>query len=206
MTVSVMQILLASHNQNKIREFEELFAPLGAVLVPQAAFGIPEPEEPHATFVENALAKARHASLLSGLAAVADDSGLSVDALGGAPGVRSARYATLFGKIKSDSNNNEMLLQNMQDHRKRQARFICALVAVRCAEDPEPLIAVGRWSGEILDAARGQSGFGYDPLMFIPELGLSVAEMSSTAKNKYSHRALAMQQLLIQMREVWRIG
>ena len=201
-----MRLVLASNNLHKVQEFEQLLAPLGLTLVSQGELGISEADEPHPTFVENALAKARHAAMASGFAAIADDSGLSVDALGGAPGVMSARYATLFGHVKSDQNNNQLLLQNMQGQMQRRARFICALVAVRRADDPEPLVAVGRWCGEILASSQGQGGFGYDPLMFIPELGLSVAELSPVQKNQYSHRALAMQQVLVQMREVWQLG
>ena len=204
--MSGKRLVLASNNKNKLKEFEELLSPLGLSLVPQADLGVTEADEPHPTFVENALVKARHAAYASGLAAMADDSGLSVDALGGAPGVLSARYATLFGKLKSDENNNQMLLQNMEGQTPRLARFICALVAVRDAEDPEPLIAVGRWTGEILLSPRGQGGFGYDPLVLIPELGLSVAELPLAIKNKCSHRAVAMQQMLTQMREVWQLG
>ena len=201
-----MRLVLASNNKNKLREFEVLLAPLGLSLLPQADLGVTQADEPHPTFVENALVKARHAAYGSGLAAIADDSGLSVDALGGAPGVLSARYATLFGQPKSDENNNQMLLKNMEGQTRREARFICALVAVRDAEDPEPLISVGRWTGQILQSPRGQSGFGYDPIVFIPELGLSVAELPPAVKNKCSHRAVAMQQLLQQMREVWQLG
>ncbi len=201
-----MRLVLASNNAHKLQELQQLLVPLGLDLVGQSELGISEAEEPHDTFVENALAKARHAALESGFAAIADDSGLSVDALDGAPGVLSARYATRFGQAKSDQANNDVLLQNMVGQTQRRARFVCALVAVRSANDPEPLVALGRWSGEILVAPQGQGGFGYDPLMFIPALGLSVAELSSGQKNQHSHRALAMQQMRALMQEVWQLG
>lgn len=202
-----MKLVLASNNRHKLVEMQQLLSPLGLTLVPQCELGIPEAEEPHPTFIENALAKARHAAQASGLAAIADDSGLCVDALGGAPGVLSARYATLFGREKSDENNNLALLERLLGHDdQRAARFVCALVAVRRADDPEPLVALGRWEGQVLTASQGQGGFGYDPLMFIPELGLSVAELSAQQKNEHSHRAQAMRQMLVLMRGVWRLG
>jgi XTP/dITP diphosphohydrolase len=201
-----MRLVLASNNAHKLVELQSLLAPLGLSLVSQSSLGIPEADEPHPTFVENALAKARHAAQASAGAAIADDSGLCVDALQGAPGVLSARYATLFGQTKSDDANNSALLQQMQGKTQRGARFISALVAVRDAQDPEPLIAVGRWLGEVLEEPRGQGGFGYDPLVFVPTLGLSVAELSAAQKNKHSHRAVAMTQMLQLMREVWRLG
>ncbi|UDF34711.1 UNVERIFIED_ORG: RdgB/HAM1 family non-canonical purine NTP pyrophosphatase [Shinella sp. XGS7] len=201
-----MKIVLASNNAKKLGELQALFAPLGVELVTQGSLGIPEAEEPFESFVENALTKARHAACASGLPALADDSGLAVEALGGAPGVLSARYATLFGRPKSDAENNAVLLEKMADLDDRRARFVCALVAVRSAEDPEPLIAMGRWQGEILRAAQGEGGFGYDPLMFIPALGASVAQLSAAQKNALSHRALASVDLLQQMREAWHLG
>jgi XTP/dITP diphosphohydrolase len=201
-----MRIVLASNNAKKLGELQALFAPLGVELVTQGSLGIPEAEEPFESFVENALTKARHAARASGLPALADDSGLAVEALGGAPGVLSARYATLFGRPKSDADNNAVLLEKMADLADRRARFVCALVAVRSAEDPEPLIAMGRWQGEILRAAQGEGGFGYDPLMFIPALGASVAQLSAAQKNALSHRALASVDLLKQMREAWHLG
>lgn len=201
-----MKIVLASNNAKKLGELQSLFAPLGVELVTQGSLGIPEAEEPFESFVENALTKARHAARASGLPALADDSGLAVEALGGAPGVLSARYATLFGRPKSDAENNAVLLEKMADLDDRRARFVCALVAVRSAEDPEPLIAMGRWQGEILRAAQGEGGFGYDPLMFIPALGASVAQLSAAQKNALSHRALASVDLLQQMREAWHLG
>lgn len=201
-----MKLVLASNNAKKLVELQALFAPLGIALVTQGSLGIPEAEEPFETFAENALAKARHAARLSGLPALADDSGISVDVLGGAPGVRSARYAQDAGGEKSDGANNERLLRELAGGQDRRARFVCALVAVRSASDPEPLIAMGRWMGEILTAPSGAGGFGYDPLMHIPALGQTVASLSAEVKNRHSHRALAAAQLIEQFREVWRLG
>lgn len=201
-----MKLVLASNNAKKLKELQALFQPLAIELVTQGSLGIPEAEEPFHTFVENALTKARHAARASGLPALADDSGLAVDALGGMPGVLSARYATLFGREKSDPENNRVLLEKLEGIEDRRARFVCALVAVRTADDPEPLIAMGRWQGEILHAAEGEGGFGYDPLLFIPELGQSVATLGAEVKNRLSHRALASQELLRQMRESWHLG
>ena len=201
-----MKLVLASNNAKKLAELQTLFAPLGVELVTQGSLGIPEAEEPFHTFVENALTKARHAAQLSGLPALADDSGLAVESLGGAPGVLSARYATLFGQPKSDADNNRVLLEQLAGKADRAGRFVCALVAVRSAEDPEPLISMGRWQGEILSEQAGEGGFGYDPLMFIPSLGKSVAQLSATEKNTLSHRALATVDLLKQMREAWHLG
>ncbi|QPF74656.1 RdgB/HAM1 family non-canonical purine NTP pyrophosphatase [Roseateles sp. DAIF2] len=201
-----MKIVLASNNAKKLVELQALFAPLGVELVTQGSLGIPEAEEPFDSFVENALTKARHAAQASGLPALADDSGLAVEALEGAPGVLSARYATLFGRAKSDAENNAVLLEKMAGIEQRGARFVSALVAVRSAADPEPLIAMGRWQGEILRVPQGEGGFGYDPLMFIPALGASVAQLSAAQKNALSHRALASVDLVRQMREVWHLG
>jgi XTP/dITP diphosphohydrolase len=201
-----MKLVLASNNAKKLKELQTLFEPLGIELVTQGSLGIPEAEEPFHTFVENALTKARHAAQASGLPALADDSGLAVEALGGMPGVLSARYATLFGREKSDAENNRVLLEKLDGIEDRRARFVCALVAVRSADDPEPLIALGRWQGEILRAEQGEGGFGYDPLLFIPELGQSVAALGAETKNRLSHRALASQDLLRQMRESWHLG
>jgi len=201
-----MKLVLASNNAKKLKELQTLFGPLGVELVTQGSLGIPEAEEPFHTFVENALTKARHAAEASGLPALADDSGLAVEALGGMPGVLSARYATLFGREKSDAENNRVLLEKLDGIEDRRARFVCALVAVRSADDPEPLIALGRWQGEILRAEQGEGGFGYDPLLFIPELGQSVAALGAETKNRLSHRALASQDLLRQMRESWHLG
>ena len=212
-----MRLVLASNNAKKLAELQTLFAPLGLDLVNQGALDIPEAEEPHPTFVENALAKARHAAAQAGAPAIADDSGLCVDALGGAPGVISARFASRFGdesithetgsreamRALQDAANNRLLLERMQGVEDRRARFVSALVAVRSADDPEPLIAFGRWNGVILSMARGEGGFGYDPLMFITLLNQAVAELGPEVKNQHSHRALASQQMLALMREVW---
>jgi XTP/dITP diphosphohydrolase len=201
-----LRLVLASNNAKKLVELQTLFTPLGIELVGQAALGIGEAEEPHITFVENALAKARHAAQHANAAAIADDSGLCVDALAGAPGVLSARYATLFGGPKSDADNNRMLLRNMHGIDDRRARFVSALVAVRSTDDPEPLVALGRWHGEVLREPRGDGGFGYDPLMFIPALDQTVAQLSAEVKNVHSHRAIASRQMLALMREVWHLG
>lgn len=201
-----MRLVLASNNAKKLTELQALFAPLGLALVTQGSLGIAEAEEPHITFVENALAKARHAAQQAGASAIADDSGLCVDSLGGSPGVLSARYATLFGRPKSDDENNRVLLEKLASHDDRRARFVSALVAVRSADDPEPLIAFGRWEGEVLRELRGTGGFGYDPLLFIPSLGKAVAELSAEVKNTHSHRAIASRQMLALMREVWHLG
>lgn len=201
-----MRLVLASNNAKKLVELQTLFAPLGLELVTQGSLGISEAEEPHLTFVENALEKSRHAAAQAKSAAIADDSGLCVDALGGSPGVLSARYATLFGRPKDDDENNRVLLEQMDDKDDRRARFVSALVAVRSAEDPEPLIAFGRWDGVVLWEPRGEGGFGYDPLLFIPALGKSVAELDAATKNAHSHRAIASRQMLALMREVWHLG
>ena len=201
-----MRLVLASGNVKKLGELQALFSPLGLELVSQSALGIPEAPEPHVTFVENALAKARHAAALSSVAAIADDSGLCVDALGGAPGVLSARYATLFGEPKGDDHNNRVVLDKLRGVADRRARFVSALVAVRSADDPEPLIALGRWPGTVLDSPRGSGGFGYDPLIFIAEFGCSVAELQANEKNRVSHRAIASRTMLALMREVWQLG
>lgn len=192
----MQRLVLASNNAKKLKELGTLLAPLGIELVPQEALNIPEAEEPFATFVENALAKARHAARLSGMPAIADDSGLCVRALGGAPGVLSARFA---GEPKSDERNNQLLLQKLLGQRDRTAHFVSLLVLVRHADDPQPIIAEGNWHGEILEAPRGEHGFGYDPLFWVPAANLSAAEMSPEAKNLCSHRAVAMQQLLARL-------
>lgn len=204
-----MKLVLASNNAGKLAELQALFAPVGLTLVCQGNLGIPEAEEPHLTFLENALAKARHAARLAGAAAIADDSGLCVDALGGAPGVRSARYAQDHGQPKGDAANNRVLLDRLSafpEASQRGARFVCALVAVRSADDPQPLVAMGRWAGVIASAPRGESGFGYDPLLYIPVLQKTVAELSAADKNERSHRGLASREILRQMREVWGLG
>jgi XTP/dITP diphosphohydrolase len=202
-------LVLASNNAGKLAELQALFDPLEIELVRQGELGIAEAEEPHLTFIENALAKARHAARHAQGAAIADDSGLCVDALGGAPGVRSARYAEDFGQPKGDAANNRVLLEQLagtMTEADRKARFVCALVAVRSADDPQPLVALGRWAGVILPSPRGEAGFGYDPLLFIPELQRSVAELSPAEKNARSHRGIAACEMLRQMHEVWGLG
>ncbi|WP_424192027.1 RdgB/HAM1 family non-canonical purine NTP pyrophosphatase [Ampullimonas aquatilis] len=194
--VNLQKLVLASNNQGKLREFEHLLAPLGIAVFTQSQFNVAEAEEPHPSFVENALAKARHAAQQTGLPALADDSGLCMNALAGAPGVLSARYATLFGHDKSDANNNAALLDAMSGHTDRRGFYYCALVLVRSAEDPIPLIAEGRWHGELLMAPLGQGGFGYDPLFYLPALKVTAAQLTAEQKNLLSHRALAMQDLL----------
>ncbi len=237
-----MRLVLASNNAKKLTELGALFAPLSIELVAQNRLGISEADEPHFTFVENALAKARHAAGASGLAALADDSGLCVPALGGAPGVISAHYADIGTlrdqaandassaiadaaaegssdtapaplspretlRARQDAANNRRLLAELAAlplGTSRDARFLCVLVAVRSADDPEPLIAMGRWPGLILADLQGDGGFGYDPLMYIPALGATVAELPAELKNQHSHRARAGVQMLALMREVWR--
>jgi XTP/dITP diphosphohydrolase len=187
------RLVLASNNAKKMKELDALLAPLGFEVIAQGSLGISEAEEPHATFVENALAKARHAAKHSGLPALADDSGLCVRALGGAPGVISARYG---GEPKSDARNNEKLLAELGAGCDRAAHFVSVLVLVRQADDPQPLIAEGEWHGEILPAPRGDAGFGYDPLFYLPEFDKTAAELDADTKNRVSHRGCAMQKLI----------
>jgi XTP/dITP diphosphohydrolase len=198
-----MKIVLASNNPGKLAELQAMLAPLGVTLVKQADLGIPEAEEPFRTFVENALAKARHASRLSGLPALADDAGLCVDAFGGLPGVDTAFYATQFGYDKGDDNNVRALLEQMAGLTDRRAALVSTLVALRSADDPEPLIAVGRVSGEIARAPVGSNGFGFDPVMFIPAFGKTFAELPVEVKNANSHRGMAARQMMDLMRERW---
>ncbi len=197
------QIVLASNNRGKLAELQAMSAPLGADLVRQADLGIGEAEEPFHTFVENALAKARHAARHSGLPAVADDAGLCVDAFGGLPGVQTAYYATQFGLPKGDDHNVTALLQQMQGQTQRRAALVSTLVALRHADDPEPLIAVGRAVGEITQAPMGEGGFGFDPVMYIPSEGCTFAQMTTERKNALSHRGQAARQMLTLMRERW---
>jgi XTP/dITP diphosphohydrolase len=198
-----MKIVLASNNPGKLAELQAMLAPLGMALVRQADLNIPEAEEPYRTFVENALTKARHAAHCSGLPALADDAGLCVDAFDGQPGVDTAYYATRFGYEKGDDNNVTALLEQMQGLTQRRAAMVSTLVALRSADDPEPLIAVGRVSGEISTERRGYNGFGFDPVMFIPEFGKTFAELPVEVKNAHSHRGRAVQQMLALMRERW---
>ena len=191
------KLVLASGNAGKLKELSSLLAPLGIEVLPQSAFNVSEAEEPHPSFVENAIAKARHAARATGLPALADDSGLCVDVLGGAPGVLSARFA---GEPKSDARNNALLLERLAGEPNRHARFYCALALVRHADDPQPIIACGEWHGEILEAARGQGGFGYDPLFLVRDLDQTAAEIEHELKNVLSHRGNAMRQLLDRLR------
>lgn len=198
-----MKIVLASNNRGKLAELHAMFAPLGLELLSQGDLGIPEAAEPYRTFVENALAKARHASLHSGLAAVADDAGLCVDAFGGLPGVDTAYYATQFGYEKSDDNNLVALLAQMRGIANRRAALVSTLVAVRSPLDPEPLIAVGRVVGEITREPMGRNGFGFDPVMWIPEFGQTFAQLPVEVKNANSHRGRAARAMVALMRCRW---
>ena len=198
-----MKLVLASNNRGKLAELQAMLAPLGVELIPQAELGVGEAEEPFRTFVENALAKARFASAHTGLPALADDAGLCVEAFGGLPGVQTAHYATQFGYEKSDANNVRALLEQLQGVANRRAAMVSTLVAVRSPQDPEPLIAVGRVKGEIATERRGSGGFGFDPVMFIPEFGKTFAELPTEVKNAHSHRGRAAQQMLALMREHW---
>jgi XTP/dITP diphosphohydrolase len=197
------RIVLASNNAGKLAELQSLFAPLGLELVRQADLGVTEAEEPFRTFVENALAKARHASQRSGLPALADDAGLCVDAFGGLPGVDTAYYATRFGYPKGDDNNVKALLEQMRGIDNRRAALVSTLVAVRSPQDPEPLVAVGRAVGEITDAPRGKHGFGFDPVMFIPAFDKTFAQLDPAVKNANSHRGQAARQMVQLIRERW---
>ena len=198
-----MKIVLASNNPGKLLELQAMFVPLGVDLVTQGSLGISEAAEPFHTFIENALAKARHAAQHSGLPAVADDAGLCVDAFGGLPGVQTAFYATRFGYAKGDDNNVRALLEQMQQVDQRRAAMVSTLVAVRSAQDPEPLVAVGRVVGEITRAPVGSNGFGFDPVMFIPEFGQTFAQLPVEVKNANSHRGRAAQAMVALMRERW---
>ena len=195
-----MKLVLASSNPGKLREIGALLAPLSIDLVSQSSLGITDAEEPHDTFLENALAKARHASRAAGLPALADDSGLSVDALGGAPGVHSAYYAGREGsREERDARNNQKLLSALGE--RRAAHYTCVMVLVRTADDPQPIVAEARWHGEIARAPRGSNGFGYDPLFFIPALGKTAAELQAEHKNRISHRGIALGKLVGLLRE-----
>ncbi|MCK9514571.1 MAG: RdgB/HAM1 family non-canonical purine NTP pyrophosphatase [Ottowia sp.] len=197
------RVVLASHNAGKLAELRPLLAPLGLQLVAQGELGITEADEPFHTFLENALAKARHAARASGLPALADDAGLCVDAFGGEPGVDTANYATRFGYDKADGNNVRALLEQMAGISNRRAALVSTLVALRHADDPEPLVAVGRVVGEITQAPRGQGGFGFDPVMFLPEFGKTFAELPVHVKNAHSHRGRAAAAMVRLMRERW---
>ncbi len=210
-----MRLVLASNNAKKLAELQALLAGLPLDIKAQGTLGIPEADEPHHSFIENALAKARQAARASGSAAVADDSGLCVGALGGAPGVISAHFAGELllaqgddreaHRRRQDAANNAALLARLQGVPDRRAHFISTLVAIRHADDPEPLVAVGRWPGEILATPRGENGFGYDPLMFIPALGATVAELHAVTKNQHSHRARSAALLRAMLADAWHL-
>jgi XTP/dITP diphosphohydrolase len=191
------RLILASNNAGKLKEFNELLSTVGFAVHAQGEFGVPEADEPHHTFVENALEKARHASRLTGLPALADDSGVCVNALGGAPGVYSARYA---GEPKSDARNNARMIADLAPHADKSAYYYCVLVYVRYADDPQPVIADGRWNGEMIDTPRGAGGFGYDPYFYIPSLGKCAAELTADEKNALSHRGQALRALVEKLR------
>jgi XTP/dITP diphosphohydrolase len=208
------KLVIATGNPGKLREFEQMLAPIGYDIVPQGALGIPDAEEPHATFVENALAKARHASALARMAAFADDSGICVPALGGEPGVHSARYAgepgpaDAHGREAQDARNNAKLVSALAAATDRRAHYYCVIVLVRHANDPEPLIAEGRWHGEVLLNPRGANGFGYDPYFYVPAFGRTAAELDADEKNAVSHRGQALKHLIARLieRPEWTTG
>ena len=197
------RMVLASNNPGKLLELQDLLAPLGLQLIKQGDLSIPEAAEPFKTFVENALAKARHSAQHSGLPAIADDAGICVDAFGGLPGVDTAYYATQFGYAKSDANNVRALLEQMQGLDNRRAAMVSTLVALRTPEDPEPLIAVGRVVGQITREPVGTNGFGFDPIMWLPEFGQTFAQLPTEVKNAHSHRGRAAQVMVGLMRERW---
>lgn len=201
------RLVLASGNPGKLREFREMLAPLDIEIVPQHELGIGDAEEPHATFLENALAKARHASRASGLPAFADDSGICAAALGGEPGVRSARFAAdgarAPDRASQDRRNNDKLVRLLAGKGERGAHYYCVIVLVRHASDPEPLIAEGRWQGEVIDVPRGSGGFGYDPYFFLPDFGRTAAELTPAEKNAVSHRGQALAHLVSRLRSDW---
>lgn len=193
-------LVLASNNQGKLREFQAMFADANVEIINQGALGVESCPEPYETFIENCLAKARHAAKVTGKPAMADDSGVCVDALGGQPGVHSARFA---GEPKSDDANNALLVKKLQGVANRRAHYTCVLVAVRSADDPEPLIADTRWFGEIQDTPAGDGGFGYDPYFYLPEFGKTAAELTAEEKNRVSHRGQALVKLRAKIRESW---
>lgn len=191
------KLVIASNNPGKLREIDRILQPLGLEILPQSAFNIPEVEEPYCTFIENCLTKARHASEHSGLPALADDSGICVDALNGAPGVYSARFA---GEPKSDQRNNEKLIELLQHETNRKAHYYCIMVLVRHPQDPQPIIAEGAWHGEIIDTPRGHGGFGYDPYFLVPDFGQTGAELALDVKNSISHRGQALAALVAKLK------
>ena len=193
-------LVLASNNKGKLREFQAMFAELGVDVINQGALGVEACPEPFGTFIENCLAKARHASKMTGRPAMADDSGVCVNALNGMPGVLSARFA---GEPSDDAANNRLLVERLQGKDDRRAHYTCVLTAVRMPDDPEPLVAVGRWYGEICDEPAGEGGFGYDPHFFVPEYGRTAAELTAEEKNRVSHRGKALVQMHKLLREAW---
>jgi XTP/dITP diphosphohydrolase len=193
----MQKLILASNNAGKVKEFQALLAPLNFQVISQGELGIPSAEEPHCTFVENALAKARHASTVSGLPALADDSGICAHALNGKPGVLSARFA---GEQGDDAANNQKLIQELKDKADRGAHYVCALVFVNSADDPEPLIVQTRWYGQIIDKASGSNGFGYDPHFFLADQNCTAAELDPAQKNLISHRGQALRELILQLK------
>ena len=193
----MQKLILASNNAGKVKEFQALLAPLNFKVIPQGELGIPSAEEPHFTFVENALAKARHASAASGLPALADDSGICAHALNGQPGVLSARFA---GEQGDDAANNRKLIQDLKDQADRGAHYVCALVFVNSANDPEPIIVQTRWYGQIVEQAAGSNGFGYDPYFFLPDQKCTAAELEPEKKNSISHRGQALRELIAQLK------
>jgi XTP/dITP diphosphohydrolase len=197
----MQKLVIASGNPGKLREIGQILMPLGFEVLPQSDFAVPECPEPHVTFIENCLAKARHASLHTGLPALADDSGICVEALNGAPGVYSARYG---GEPKSDQRNNEKLVAALKGQANRKAHYYCVIVLVRHADDPEPLIAEGRWHGEIIEAPRGAGGFGYDPHFYVAEFGRTGAELTPAEKNSVSHRGMALRELVEKLQSTGR--
>jgi XTP/dITP diphosphohydrolase len=199
----MMKLVLASNNAGKLRELQAMFAPLGVELVAQSALGVPEAPEPHCTFLENALAKARNASAHTGLPALADDAGLCVEAFGGQPGVDTAYYATRFGLPKGDANNVKVLLEQLVAHTDRRAALVSTLVAVKHEKDPQPLVATGRVAGVVPLAPLGEGGFGFDPVMYLPERGLTLAQLSADEKNAISHRGQASRAMVELMRAQW---
>jgi XTP/dITP diphosphohydrolase len=201
-----MKIVLASNNKGKLAELQAMLTPLGCTLLPQGELGVPEAPEPYRTFVENALTKARNAARHTGLPALADDAGLCVDAFGGLPGVDTAYYATQYGYEKSDDNNVLALLEQMKNIDNRRAAMVSTLVAVRSADDPEPLIAVGRVVGEIARERVGTNGFGFDPVMWIPEFGQTFAQLPNEVKNANSHRGRSAKAMSALIREHWLVG
>lgn len=194
--MSRLTVVLASDNPGKLAEFSAILTPANILMKPQGELGVPAADEPYGTFLENALAKARHASRLSGLSALADDSGLCLPALANAPGVFSARYAAMAGGEKSDAANNRYLIEQLAGQKDRRALYIAVLVFLRSADDPRPIVAEGSWHGEIRDVPRGGNGFGYDPHFYLPDLGKTAAELSKEEKNRVSHRGRALQALL----------